>query len=296
MYRAGWSNSMFTLHDLIWGIAVPALISALAGVAAWLLSRREQPGRPHFWIGTIALGAAFCAAFLGIVARKPIPPRESTDWLFITALGCTVLGLVDGLCAVPNWARRLIAALWLAAICAVLLRPLLQGETLSMSALVAWVVGAGLVLGAWWALLDAFSHVSRGPMLPLLLCIVSASVGMALLLSGSKLLGQLGGSIAVALGGWVLFAAFAVSISFARGPALTLVALIGSLLISAYFYAYLTWQNGALLAMAGLGAALSGALPPALRGWKRALVALALVLIPAGIAVGLAAKEFSEAM
>jgi hypothetical protein len=287
---------MFTLRDLIWGIAVPALISALAGVATWLMSRREQSTRLQFWMGTVALGAGFCAAFLGMVAGKPIPPRESTDWLFITALGCTILGLVDGLCSVPNWLRRLIAGLWLAGICAVLLRPLLQSQTLSMTALIAWVVGAGLVLGVWWALLDAFAHVSHGPLQPLLLCLVSGSVGMVLLLSGSKLLGQLGGSIAAALGPWVLFAAVAVSISLARGPALTFVSLMGALLICGYFYAYLTWQNGALLALAGIGAAAAGVLPAALRGWKRAVVALALVLIPAGIAVGLAAKEFSEAM
>jgi hypothetical protein len=284
---------MFTPRDIVWGIVVPALIAALAMALAWRPWRRQASRTNGFWGASVALTAGFATAFLGIRPGSPLPPREAVDWLFLMAAAGLVLGLIDGLCVIEKWIRPIVACACLAPFVWLLLPPL-HPESMSTVTKTAWAIGLLIPAVAWWMWLDAFAVSHTGPLVPFLLGIVSSAVALVLMMSGSKLLGQLGGVVAATMGSCFAVAILANSVSLARGGVFIAVSMIAGLLICAHFYAYLTRLNGSLLLIAGVATAAGSFLPAdVLQGWKRPALLLLLVLIPAGAAVALAALEFA---
>jgi hypothetical protein len=285
---------MFSADDLIWGIAVPAVTAALAMALAWRPWCRDAPVAGGYWGGVAALSLSFALASLGILQRLPIPPREATHWLFVIAIGALPVGLIDALVPVPAWVRWLAACLWFAAFNWLLLRPLNLVNALSSTALVSWLVLLTFLAVIWWMWLDPFAERQRGPLIVVQLLVVAAAVAMVLMLSGSKLLGQLGGVVAAITGSCLAVSLLAKQVSLARGGVFTFVSLITGLLICGHFYADLSRLNGGLLLTAGLLTTAGNFVPSlAMLGWKRLAILILPVLVPAIAAVSIAAFEFA---
>jgi hypothetical protein len=266
------------------------MIAALVMAMAWRPWRQEPAGPRSTWAGALAIGGGFAAAFFGVVRRLPDPKRDVTDVLVIIAVAVMIAGTVDSVFTIPRWIRRLVAAGILATSYWLLLRPL---SGMSATSLAGWLASLTLVLSVWWSLLDELANFERGPIVPVLLTIVSGSTAIVLMLSGSKLIGQLAGAVAAAIGGCTAIALFSRAVSLARGGVFATVSLVGAVLLCGYFYASLTVVNGSLLiAAALLTTAGHVALTGIPHGWKRAVAQIALVVVPAGLAVAIAGFEF----
>src|SRR5262245_7842104 len=91
---------MFTSHDLAWGIAAPALISAIALLLCWR-SRLQLPSS----IGVAGVAIGFIVAYSGITRRSPVPPHEAQDWLNLLAGWCLLFAVIDSQFTIPSGVR-----------------------------------------------------------------------------------------------------------------------------------------------------------------------------------------------
>jgi hypothetical protein len=159
---------------------------------------------------------------------------------------------------------------------------------------IAILVGLGVLLLAAWGLVVWTAQQPGGFVVPSALGPIVAAAGMCVTLSGSAS----GGLIGVPFAG-VAAGALLVCVLLARGHAMTGLVGLGAvllfgLLMGGRFFGELTTTNFALLIAAPLLCGLI-AVPP-IRDLKppvRFLAPLVLCLIPAGIAVSLAARSYS---
>ena len=114
--------------------------------------------------------------------------------------------------------------------------------------------GLGIVMFSLWYCLNALLERARGPSSPICLIITFGGVALVLGMSGSALLGQLGGAVAAALGAAALLAFWRPSFGLGRGATPVLVTLLAGLLLNGYFYAGLMLPCAALLALSPLAA------------------------------------------
>jgi hypothetical protein len=283
---------MLTLRDILFTALLPAAWSAIVLAIAWRPWRKHAPNDWGHWAGPVALAGAFVLSFVGAAGRlPPVPPIQVTDWLPYIAMAAAVIGVIDATLQIPRTARWAIGCACIAAATWLLIRPL-PAETHSLSTKLGWLVMRAVVWGGWWIALDGLAHERPGFSVPRDLLIVTAASALVLMMSGSKLLGLLGGSLAASLAAFVVIGFFA-DLSIARGGALVLAALLSGLLICGLFYASLARQNALLLLLAAVLTS-AARFPPVknLAGWKRHSVQIALAAVPAGLAVALTAAEF----
>ncbi|MEW6776969.1 MAG: hypothetical protein AB1405_11785, partial [Bdellovibrionota bacterium] len=178
---------------LVRGALLPAGVSLLAG---WFLARvaGRQRGR------SLAIALGYVAGDMALRAPPPFPPVDSTQWLPFAALAAAFIDFLPferGRFPV-RWIFRVLGA---GLFSGFLLRPLIAhswgiATGLSVTALVAvallGVAWAGDRLAAKWP--SGALPVASG---------TSGAAAILLVLSGSALLGQLAGAVAVAAG--VLF-------------------------------------------------------------------------------------------
>lgn len=286
---------MFETRDIVFGVGLPVLLSAIVLLIAWAPWRARGPIAGGHWGGPLAFAGSFVLAFVGGNNGLPqFPPIQVTDWLPFIAAGAAAIGLADATLQLRRSVRWAIGCACIAAATWLLLRPL-PAETHSLSTKLGWLVMRTIIWGAWWIAIDGLSRDSPGPSVPRDLLIVTATTALVLLMC-SKLLGLLGGSLAVSL---AVFAAVGLvsPASMARGGVLVLATLLSGLLICGLFYASLARGNAVLLLLATVLTA-AGRFPPVknLTGWKRHVVQMALVSVPAGLALALAAAEFVKSM
>ena len=145
-----------------------------------------------------------------------------------------------------------------------------------------------LVLLGTWANLEALAARRATAVLGPSLLVVAASTGAALLLTGTLILGELGGGLAVALGVVWLLSIRKPDRSLSPGGITVLFATFAALLIEGHVYSGLP-TAAYLFAIAPMAAWL-GFVGPARRwaGWKSALLSTIATLVPAAMALGLA--------
>ena len=284
---------MLTLRDILFTAVLPAAWSAVVVLIAWRPWRERAPNDAGYWAGPVALAGSFVLSFVGASGRLAIPPIQVTDWLPYIAVAAAVIGVIDATLQFPRAARWAVGCACIAAATWLLIRPL-PAETHSLATKLGWLVMRAVIWGGCWIALDGLAQESPGISVPRDLLIVTAASAMVLMMSGSKLLGLLAGSLAASLAVFVVVGAFA-SLSIARGGALVSATLLSGLLICGLFYASLTRPNAVLLMLATVLTS-AARFPPVkkLAGWKRHVVQIALAALPAGLAVALAAVEFAK--
>ena len=241
---------MFTASEIVWGIVFPPVIALLGVVLGHLPRRAERDAHP--WGVTLALVAAFAAAFIGISGKLALPPRTAQEWLVLLSAGALVVSILS---AIGTKSQRiamglsiglLLATAWFSA--APRKRSLEPREFWTMLS----IVGAGLLV--WWAALEPLALRWRGAALPTLLSAVAGSAALVLVNGGTMRLGKIAGGIALALLAIAAIALWLRNLSLARGGILALTISVLGLLACGYLYADVKPRDAALVAVAGLAA------------------------------------------
>jgi hypothetical protein len=269
---------MFLLQQALPGLLVAALLSGVFAIAGRLW-------RANNWGDAVALGIGYSGGHAVTTGWPPFPASEATQWLPYFALVTMFVGVLDALLRPPGSLRALIWILYCAGLLRLLLKPKFQyGWSLLEGVL--WIAGfaAGMLVLA--SLLDAAVRRDTSISSPLILTIVAGGSGVALMLSGSALLGLLAMVLAGALGA-ILIVAFLLPKSV-EGRAIVPVAviLLASFWLMGFFYAELPSASALLLAAAPLaGCLLISFSESEVPSWKHLLLRAAVVIVLVAISV-----------
>ncbi len=234
------------LEALIGTVVLPALLSGAGVALAVRAGRKHEAGGG--WALALGTGLAFCAAQLVLRGMPAFPGNESLDRVFWLALAAAAVGAVESLwrgLGRARWLLRLVlvgATLWL------VLRPLIAHHWSGLEA-AAWIASLELAVIGLWAALEGAVRPERPWAFPLGILPLAGGTSVALLLSGSAMLGQLAGAIAVSLVVWF-------GLSFGRmpqrGSVATLAILLPAFWLVGFFYSELSLTSLLLLVLATL--------------------------------------------
>jgi hypothetical protein len=297
---------VFTTRDILYTAAVPAAVALAVLLASWRPWRRgERAAVRGHWGGALGAGLAFLAAFALLDGRvPPWPPAESRHWLFYFAAGLTVLALFDVLIHAwlargarlrTDWLRAEIALVVFAAAVFLMFQSLLRSESWTAIQAGCHLLMMTVVLHAAWASSEMLVLRLPRPAGPLVLSAFAGAVAMVVMMSGSLVYGRLAGVLAITPLIASAVAPAAPGFSFARGGVTVIVPTAIAILFLGHHYVDpgVTATNAGWL-LAGLVLPWAAALPPLRRRrpWVRTVAALVLVLVPTGIAVARARREF----
>jgi hypothetical protein len=235
---------MSLLEQILPSAIVAMMVAAgLCGLALFWGKDRARGA-----LGPSAIGLAYLAGHLVITGWITFPPADTTNWLPYFALTGAVLGASCALVATKAWARVLIFALVSAGALRLLLKPKFQyGWSLGEGWL--WV---GCLVCAFVLLAIILDALVRRPAtaieMPVFLVMTCAGTFGALMLSGSILLGQFAAVLGAAVFGSLVFTAGKVALGRGIVPVFSI--LLGTLLVSGYFFAELPLTGALLLAFA----------------------------------------------
>lgn len=235
---------MALLHQMLPAVIVALLVAT--GVCAVGLGWPGQGATAV--LVPCASGLGYICGHLMATGWTSFPPLDTTNWLPYFALVAALLGVIHEKASAPAWVRLLAFALFSAGAMALLLMPKLQREWTAGQSLL-WVTclaAATVILGV---LCDGLCRFSPTPVAtPLFLLIPCAGAAVALLLSGSMLLGQLAAVLAAAIFGSVIPGLRHMAVG--KGVAPVFATLLATLVVSGYFFAELPVASALLLAAA----------------------------------------------
>jgi hypothetical protein len=286
--------------------AAAAGVSAVVMLLSAFLFRKGRSGLAAL-AEVLAVGSGIGLGCWWLGFPPKFPPIEDRDRLLLVLL--PAVGIVEIIAASlkRKWVGRVLRVLLALPIPLLLLfgsgwLPATWTPGADPSAPSTWtqqeaieiLSGLGALLAIVWSLSIWTAQRPGGYVVPTALGLVTAAAGVSVMLSGSASGGLIGLPFAGVAAGTLL-----VCLLVARTHPMTGVIGIGSvfvfgLLMGGRFFAELTNTNFALLIVAPLFCWLV-ALPP-VRGFKaplRFLIALAVCLVPAGVAVGLAVRDYS---
>jgi hypothetical protein len=260
--------------------ALALLVPAVVAAAVVGLGRVAGAGRGGAWWAATAVGLAYFAGHVAI-RRPPIPPVEVTDQLLWLALAAAGLALIEaawpGRRLIRIVGRPLLAALtlWL------VLGPAARAGELKRVAVV-WLTASAL---AAWADLEVLAALDRGGEVFRALLVTAAGSAVAMVLSGSIVVGMLALALMSALAAARL-AAWPGPLAGFLPPA---AAVLTGLLLDGFVYASLHVPSALLLAAAPAASWLTRLGPLRKLGPRSAAVLQTVaVLIQVAVAVGLA--------
>jgi hypothetical protein len=262
-----------------------ALGAGVAGALLFVLARWWKSARRC--AGAIAIGFGYIAGHVLTAGWSPFPPRSATHWLFWFSVIGIIAAVVDALVR-PKGTVRLV--LW-AIICTIACRFILQPKfSYAWSAAEGWLWVFAIALGvvALTCCLDLIERRPSGPatVFPVTM-VLGAGTCIALVLSGSLLLGQLACILmAIAAVGFVLILAMSAPFH-PSGAAVPFGLICAGLWLSGFFYAELPVPSAVLLAIAPALALLPGGGKSHSR-WLGLACRTGFVAVPVAVAVVLA--------
>jgi hypothetical protein len=271
---------VFLLKQILPAVLAAVLVSGVFAIAGRLW-------RASNWADALALGAGYACGHLVTAGWPALPPGEATQWLPYFAIIVAIIGVLDTLLRPPGWIR---AGVWFLC-CAGILRLLLASKfqygwsLLGGTAWVAVLAAGMLVLTIffdWAAQRDASISV------PLIVTIVAGGTGLALMFSGSLLLGQLAIVLAAASGAIVLVGFLLPNSVNGRGIAPVASAVLAGLWLSGYYFAELPPATALLLAAAPIPALMLVLFDESGNPRRGLLLRATLVAVPVALAVFLA--------
>ena len=225
-----------------------ALAAAVAGALLCVFARWWKGASRC--AGAIAIGAGYVAGHVLAAGWAPFPPRHATHWLFWFAVIGISAAVADALVR-PKGTVRLVA--W-AIICTIACRLILQPKfsyTWSAAEGWLWVFAIALSIVVLTCCLDRVEHSPFGAAtLFSVTTVLCAGTCVALMLSGSLLLGQLA-CILIAIAATCFLLVIAVTAPFhPSGAAAPLGLVCAGLWLSGFFYAELPAASAMLFAIA----------------------------------------------
>jgi len=238
------------------GYAFAAALVLLA--LAWRPWRGGEASRFAAPATALAFALALAAAHVGQVNELPIPPGESGDWLTLFVLACALLSFFEG----EGRAARI--ELWIGR---ALLTALFLWFGLEAKRIYRWEgveewywlggLSAGLLF-CFGTLADLARRRARGIGLPFVLWVVVTSTAVAIGLSGSVVLAERAGALAIVLGGVIVLSLWRTEKVSLVGGTSTLVAGLMGLLLLGYLYSSLPGTAALILMLAPQVARLPG--------------------------------------
>ena len=273
---------MFLLQQILPAAVIALMVSA--GLCGFALYWGKEWARGV--LVPLALGLAYLSGHLVITGWVSFPPTDTTNWLPYFALTGAVLGASCTLVTTKTWGRVLIFSLVSAGALRLLLKPKFQ---------YGWSPGegwlwVGCLVCAFVLLAIVLDALVRRPAaaieIPTFLVITCAGTFGALMLSGSMLLGQFAAVLGAAVFGSLVFTVRKAALGRGIVPVFTL--LMGTLLVSAYFFAELPAVSAVLLLFASAAALVPINLSSKLLAFG---VRTALVSVPIVVALVLAFRS-----
>ena len=230
---------MFLIRQLLPGILVALLVSGVFTIVGRLW-------KANSWTDAIAVGVGYAVGHAVTAGWPAFPPIEATQWLPYFGIAVTILAVIDTLLRTPGLVRVVIWFLCSAGILSVLLASKFQyGWSLFIGIL--WIAGLATAMLVLTIFLDRVAQRDASISLPLILAIVAGGTGLALMLSGSMLLGQLALVLAGAFGAIVIVGTLLPNAINGRGIAPVSATLLCGLWLSGYFFSELPSVCGLLL-------------------------------------------------
>lgn len=263
-----------------------AALAAVVAAALLFVFARWWKGASRF-AGAVAIGAGYVTGHVLAAGWSPFPPRHATHWLFWLAVTGVIAAVADALVRPKRTVRLVIWAI----ICTIACRLILQPKfSYAWSGGEGWLRVFAIALGVV-ALTCCLDLVERRPFGAVTLfsvaTVLCGGACVALILSGSLLLGQLAGIL-----GGVAAACFlliiAVRAAFHPSGTAAPLSLVGAGLgLSGFFYAELPAASALLLALAPCLALLP--VGKEIHSQSRVLAyRIAFIAVPVAIAVVLA--------
>ena len=279
---------------LIWGIVLPAVISALILVIGWRPWRRTA----HAVASPRDGGSAVAALAIGYIVGHwtslggPGSTADISVWVIYLCMGAAILGLTQqmwGRHALPRWFIRVGAssvAAWL------IFRPLI-GQSWGVADASLGIVGVGFTIVLIWSILDYLTERETGASLLVSLLGVGAIGSAGLIFSATATTGQAAGIVLTVGGVLLLFSWRYPRVGQLAGIAPVVTVVLVSQWTIGFLYAEMPWGTWVLLA-AGMAALIVSRLA-AVRELKPVLALVIRVGLSGTLALGgagLAAKSY----
>jgi hypothetical protein len=206
-----------------------------------------------------------------------------------------VLGLLETAWPSPWWARWENRAMLTGATLWLVLGPLFQSlwEPEPRQG-VAWMIGLGVGMLAFWGTLEALSaRRGRGMLLPM--AVLAGGTAAVLVLSRVLVLGECAMTLAAALGVAWLVARWRTDLTLAVGGVPVVTVVLAGLILGGRFYGEMPRASALLLALAPL-AVLIDRVGPIRRwpGWASSVARVTAVLVPVAVAAAVAVATAPE--
>lgn len=244
--------SPFLMNAALYGILLPGAVAAAVSALArpW---RREAHGVLLFALANLALFAAYAAGHRGLTGELEFSPIDISNWLpHVAALGA-LLGFLH---AFIGSRRDLAPTLALAATFAVgvtviwlVARPQLAFRFTGVTGVYV-VLGGGLALTAFHVLIERALGRESARVGAVFAVIIAGVAPAIVALSGSLLLGQLGGVAASGVGALAVVALAFNQAALVRALVGFLSMTTGAFIALAYLYASMRYQVVLVLALA----------------------------------------------
>lgn len=281
------------VQDILLGIVVPAVVCAAILLAAWQPWRRAAP-RDGRWAGAIAIGIAYAIAYAKLVGDFQWPPTSADNWIVYLMPAAMVGGVLFCAFPLPPWARVVAVAALAVVLIWLLLRPLV-GSEFSGAAAAGWIAAGALAMNLWWVAINQLARYGPRLLAPIVL-ILTAGGGAAILADNGLLQrgGLVLGAMTAILAASAVVAAMSPRFRLAGGGTLAATLVLFGTLLYGYYYIY---PDPAPRLIGAMGIVLAAPLLawvawlPGIRrrgAWLRGAIAVAVVLLGVGAAIGLA--------
>ncbi len=194
-----FSSSVLTTM-LLQTVAWP-ILAVLAGISIGQFLRRYLAQQYLPMVSALAIGAGFLTAYALIYGQFVFPPLQALDWLPLLLLAMLIVFAVDDAVGFAPWLRLGMQGMSALLAGGLLLRPILS--QLPLTDAVLTLAGVTVLWFGLWVYLDRRALQDATSGVTLLTVAVGAAAVFAM--TGSILLGQLGGALAAVLGGWLLW-------------------------------------------------------------------------------------------
>lgn len=254
----------------------PAVVAAGLLALSWALGRGEGTRKIAAGATAFVAPAGALAACVPVRGFPELPPTDASLWPIWVGFVVAISAAIEGLRSPPSavqWASRAGFSL----VVAVLVSEPLMRHSWTATTSILVTVGTAAVATAAWAALARRAARAPGPALPFALAALTAGTAAVLGASGTALLAQCTGGVAVAWGVLML--------ASTRGPGVgagatvgPTVAILAGFLLGGAIYAEVSFASIAFVALAALGVGLIPLRAPLDSGW-RATTALGLVVV-----------------
>jgi hypothetical protein len=284
-------------RDALFGVLVPALISAALLLIAWRPWRRGGTGPNGSWttlvLGALAMSVGPIAADLLIRGRQGLWPVATTFFVPHATIVAATAGMAMHATRGRTFVRALVVFAAALLVACLLTQHRVQNQWTTGQSL-GWLAGLSIVPGVLALATEAHAMRTGGARLPLLAWLAFSAGSVVLLFSHAAALGQIAGSFAAAVGPFVLLAWWRRDRCVMQGASV-IVALMLPGLLTVHFYAQIPIASAVLVAAIPL-VAWTASLGPMrkLPAWLATLVCVIVGSAMAGAAIAIAAPPADE--